>query len=144
MINHLGHSNTTYNMRMSTYEIDDFRNAKPFFYYTQGCFPGDFTANECFIELLVRHTNGAVASIANTSYGLGPEDPAPNTTETPGASQMLHRRFINAIFSEHVVNLGRANQVSKEEFIGLANTQEIRWVMWDANYFGDPSLELKY
>ena len=144
MVNHLGHSNTTYNMRMSSSSISGFRNVNPFFYYTQGCFPGDFTANDCYIEKLLRHTNGAAAAIANTSYGLGPEDPTPSTTTTPGASQMLHRQFINAVFNQRVDSLSRANSDSKEDFIGLANAQEVRWVMWDANFFGDPSLRLQF
>ncbi len=144
MINHLGHSNINFNMRLDNIDVKYFENETPFFYYTQGCLPGDFTSNECFIELLVRFDNGAVAAIANSRYGLAPEDPAPNTTKTPGASQMLHRRFINAVFSENVTNLGRAHQVSKEEFVGLVNAQEMRWVMWVANFFGDPSIEFRY
>ncbi len=144
MINHLGHSNQTYNMRSSSsWGFPSYTNQTPFFFYTQGCFPGDFTYNDSFIEKLVRHTNGAGAAIANSSYGLGPEDPAPETTVTPGASQMLHRRFVHAIVTGGVNSLGRANQVSKEDFVGLSESAEMRWVMWDANYFGDPSLEFE-
>ena len=140
MVHHLGHSNSSYNMRMSSSRIKKFTNPAPFFYYTQGCFPGDFTEDDCFIELLVRHEKSAVAAIANTSFGLGPEDPQPTTTATPGASQMLHRRFVDAVFA-NVDSMGRANQASKEAFIGLASAPEMRWVFWDAHYFGDPSLK---
>ena len=143
MVNHLGHSNTTYNLRMSSdYEAPAWANPEPFFYYTQGCFPGNFTANDSWIERLVRHERGAVAAIANTSYGLGPEDPQPDTTKTPGASQMLHRAFIDAVFSGQHATLGQAHFASKTRFIGLAKSQEIRWVFWDANFFGDPSLPI--
>ena len=121
-----------------------FTNANPFFYYTQGCYPGDFTANDCFIEKMVRHEKAAVASIANTAYGLGPEDPDPDSTATPGASQILHRTFINAIFNEGFTNLGAAHQRSKVFHIGYSSTQEMRWVYWVATYFGDPSLEFQY
>jgi len=141
MVHHLGHSNTEYNMRMYSSKIKKFTNADPFFYYTQGCFPGDFTEDDCFIELLVRAEKGAVAAVANTCYGLGPEDPQPNTTVTPGASQMLHRRFVDASLNAGCESLGRANQASKEAFIGLASAPEMRWVFWDAHYFGDPSLK---
>ena len=140
IVHHLGHSNTDYNMRMYSSRIKKLTNAKPFFYYTQGCFPGDFTENDCFIELLVRSEHAAVAAVANTCYGLGPEDPQPNTTTTPGASQMLHRRFVDCT-EKGCESLARANQASKEAFIGLASAPEIRWVFWDANYFGDPSLK---
>ncbi len=145
MINHLGHSNTTYNMRLdSTFGFPAFTNQKPFFYYTQGCFPGDFTANDSFIEMLVRHQNGAFAAIANTCYGLAPEDPQPDTTVSPGASQMLHRRFIDAIFTQGLTALGKAHVHSKEAFIGLTSAQEVRWVNWDANFFGDPAIALHF
>lgn len=138
-VHHLGHSNQTYNMRMSSSRIKKFTNPRPFFYYTQGCFPGDFTSNDCFVEGLIRHDKGAAAAIANTCYGLGPEDPQPETTKTPGASQMLHRRFVDAALAG-AESIGRANQDSKEAFIGLAASQEVRWVFWDAHVFGDPSL----
>jgi hypothetical protein len=144
MVNHLGHSNQQYNMRMYNSSVRRFANARPFFFYTQGCFPGDFTTNDCFVELLVRHDKGAVAAIANTCYGLGPEDPDPSQTTTPGASQMLHRRFIASALATDTPSLGRANQLSKEAFLGLAAAQEMRWVFWDATYFGDPSLKLSY
>lgn len=145
MVNHLGHSNTSYNMKLySSFGTPNFKNPKPYFYYTQGCFPGDFTANDCFIEKVLRLQYGPVAAIANTNYGLGPEDPDPSSTKTPGASQMLNRQFINAVFTDHLTNLGRAHQNSKEDFIGFAKSQEIRWVFWDANFFGDPSVELNF
>jgi hypothetical protein len=140
VVHHLGHSSTDYNMRMGSSRIKKLTNATPFFFYTQGCFPGDFTANDCFIELLVRHQSAAVAAVANTSFGLGPEDPQPATTTTPGASQMLHRRFVDALCSGAADSMGKANQASKEAFIGLASAPEMRWVFWDAHYFGDPSL----
>lgn len=142
MINHLGHSNTNYNMRV--FSGDEFKNKTPFVYYTQGCYPGDFTEDRCFIEDLVNQKSGAVVAIANTSYGLAPEDPEPSSTKTPGASQMLHRQYINAIFTDHKIQLGRAHQNSKEDFIGMSTAAEIRWVFWVSNYFGDPSLELKF
>ena len=140
-IHHLGHSSTDYNMRMSSRSIKKLTNAEPFFYYTQGCFPGDFTEDACFIEVMMRAEKAAVAAVANTCYGLGPEDPQPTTTTTPGASQMLHRRFVDALESGAADTLARANQASKEAFLGLASAAEIRWVMWDAHYFGDPSLK---
>lgn len=141
VVHHLGHSSTSYNMRLSSSRIRKFTNPDPFFYYTQGCYPGDFTENDCFIELMVRHARAAVAAVANTSFGLGPEDPQPATTTTPGASQMLHRRFVDALCSGAADTLGKANQASKEAFIGLSQAPEMRWVFWDAHYFGDPSLK---
>lgn len=142
MLNHLGHSNTNYNMKL--YSVDGFENTIPFFHYTQGCLPGRFIVNDSFIEELVRLPVGAFASVANTSYGLAPEDPAPETTTTPGGSQMLHRQFINAVFTEHITRLGNAHLNSKMDFVGFTNTQEMRFAYWTSNFFGDPSLEMKF
>ncbi len=144
MVNHLGHSYKYYNMKLnSIFSTPNFKNNFPFFYYTQGCFPGDFTYDDSFIEKLIYHKNGAVAAIANTSYGLAPEDPEPETTKTPGASQMLHRKFIDGIFYANFDSFGFSHKKSKEFFIGLSNFQEMRWAFWVANYFGDPSITLQ-
>lgn len=145
MVNHLGHSNQTYNMKLySNWNTLQFTNERPIFYYTQGCFPGDFTYHDSFIEKMIRHSNAAAGAIANTTYGLAPEDPNPETTKTPGASQMLHRQFIHGIFTKGIREMGRSYAESKQVFLGLTTSQEIRWVFWATNYFGDPSLEAKF
>lgn len=144
MVNHLGHSNTTYNMRLSTsWGTPNFTNPNPFFFYTQGCYPGAFNANESFIEKLLRHENAFAGAIANSVFGLGPEDPDPSRTATPGASHMLHRQFIDALFSEGITALGEAHQDSKNDNMAYTGAQEMRWVFWSTNFFGDPSLPLQ-
>lgn len=143
MVNHLGHSNANSNMRLSSsFGFPKFENTFPFFYYTQGCFAG--TLSGSFVTKLVNYTKGAVAAVGNSTYGLAPEDPQPETTKTPGASHMLHRKFVHAVFTGGVKSLGEANEYSKKEYLGLKMAQEIRWVTFGAHYFGDPSLMLKY
>lgn len=140
MVNHLGHSNQSYNMRLSAFgALPDFQNATPFIYYSQGCLAGQFTSGS-FIDKMVSNANAAVVAVGNSSYGLSPEDPDPSTTKTPGASQMLHRQFINAFFGTGDKTAGKAHQDSKKALNGLKSAQEIRWVDWSATYFGDPSL----
>lgn len=141
MVNHLGHSNENYNMKMNSSSIAQFKNENPFIYYTQGCLAGKFTVGS-FVDKMVSANYAAVAAVGNSSYGLAPEDPAPATTTTPGTSQMLHRKFVDAIFGKGVKPLGRAHQMSKEAFIELKSAQEVRWVNWSTTYFGDPSLEM--
>lgn len=143
MVNHLGHSNNSSNMKLSSSQIPNFKNAKPFVFYTQGCLAGKYTVGS-FVDKMVTATNAAVAAVGNSSYGLAPEDPQPETTATPGASQMLHRQFINGLSSVGIKSLGKAHQASKIAFIGLKDAQEIRWVNWTSHYFGDPSLELNF
>jgi len=40
IINHDGHSNYEYNMKMGTYSVEIFENSKPFFVYSSGCMCG--------------------------------------------------------------------------------------------------------
>lgn len=146
---HLGHCNVNIAMRISWYgKGPNFTNKTPFFLYTQGCFPGKFVASDCWIENLCNlKTTGAVAAIANTTYGLGPEDPAgqfPSCTKTPGAQQMMHRQFVNHMQSQGVKEIAVANQKSKEYFVGMANHHEIRWCFFNATVFGDPSLTFNF
>ncbi len=142
MINHLGHSNETYNMRLSASSITKLTNAIPFFYYTQGCLAASFTAGS-FVDKLVSSPNAAFAAIGNTSYGLAPEDPDPASTKTPGASQMLHRQFIHSLMASPDTTLADAHQKSKTAFVNQKMAQEVRWVTWTATYFGDPSLRIR-
>lgn len=141
MVNHLGHSNNSTNMRLSTSNISSFANVKPFVYYTQGCYAAGFDTGS-FVDRMEAATNAAVVAIGNTVYGLAPEDPQPTLTKTPGASQMLHRVFIHNLMAVPKVSMGEAHAASKEFFIGLKSAEEVRWVTWTATFFGDPSLTL--
>lgn len=143
MINHLGHSNNSTNFRLSTSSIAKMKNAQSFFYYSQGCFAGGFTQGS-FIDKLVTAPYAAFAAVGNSTYGLAPEDPQFDQTKTPGASQMLHRQFVHAIFTKGILEAGIAHQESKRAFINLSSANEIRWVTWGATYFGDPSFKLAF
>lgn len=142
MVNHLGHSNQSYNMRLSSMGgLPAFENETPFFYYTQGCLAGRFVDGS-FVDKMVKHGKAAFAAIANTTYGLAPEDPTPEQTKTPGTSHMLHRQFVQAVLKGDTV--GKANEASKRAFIDLKSAQEIRWVTWSTTLFGDPSLKIVF
>ncbi len=143
MINHLGHSNNSYNFRMSSSSINTMKNVEPFFYYTQGCFAGGFTTGS-FVDKLLTAPNAGFAAVGNSTYGLAPEDPQFDSTKTPGGSQMLHRQFIHALMTKGIHEFGLAHQESKRAFIDLKTAQEIRWVNWGATFFGDPSLKLNF
>ncbi|MBI3293518.1 MAG: hypothetical protein HYZ71_02170 [Deltaproteobacteria bacterium] len=143
MVNHLGHSNESYNMRMSSGSIASMTNEAPFFYYTQGCLAGRFTVGS-FVDKLVSSPKAAFAAVGNSSYGLAPEDPHAESTKTPGASQMLHRQFIQSVIANPGASLAQAHQASKVAFVNDKAIQEVRWVTWVATFFGDPSLGMKF
>ncbi|MBI1860189.1 MAG: hypothetical protein HYR96_04640 [Deltaproteobacteria bacterium] len=124
-------------------DIASMTNEAPFFYYTQGCLAGRFTVGS-FVDKLVSSPKAAFAAVGNSSYGLAPEDPHAESTKTPGASQMLHRQFIQSVIANPGASLAQAHQASKVAFVNDKAIQEVRWVTWVATFFGDPSLGMKF
>jgi hypothetical protein len=134
-INHLGHSSTNYNMRMTNEEVEGLTNTILPFIYSQGCYAGAFDADDCIAEFFtVKTTHAAFAVIMCARYGWG----TPGTTNGP--SQRYHRYFWDAVFGENIMALGKANQDSKEENANRINGACMRWCYYEMNLFGDPSL----
>ncbi len=143
IINHLGHSNVDYNMKMRNDDIDNLTNTHFFFLYSQGCYNGAFDnrgtnvfhyySYDCIAEHMTTTAKGAFAVIANSRYGYG------DSIGTDGASQYYNRQFYDAIFGENIMEIGRANHDSKLDNIGYINKDSMRWIYYDLNLFGDPS-----
>lgn len=137
LINHLGHGNVQYGLKMGVNDIASLTNDKYFFIYSQTCLAGSFdnTGSDCAAEYFTVETeHGAFAVIMNARYGLGSE----NTLVSP--SQVLDESFFTAVFTENLHALGQANHYSKEEHIWHINENGIRWVYYETNLFGDPAL----
>ncbi|MFH0772679.1 MAG: C25 family cysteine peptidase [Candidatus Omnitrophota bacterium] len=80
IINHLGHSSATYNMKLQNKDVDALYNGKYFIVYSQGCYPaafdnrdfdGNYLTSDCIAEHFVTSSAGAVAFIGNSRYGWG-------------------------------------------------------------------------
>ncbi|MCK4416406.1 MAG: hypothetical protein KAU84_04560, partial [Thermoplasmatales archaeon] len=70
IINHLGHSSYTYNMKMYTSDVQSITNDKYCFIYSQGCMAGGFDDGDCIAEYFTVKTNhSAFAVIMNARYG---------------------------------------------------------------------------
>jgi hypothetical protein len=146
IINHLGHANYNYNMKIDIFEVENLTNDKPCFIYSQGCNSGAFdntVHNDCAAEYFtVKTDHGAFAGVWNARYGWG----RPKSTDGP--SQKFDREFFDAIFNEGLRNpkfrcIGVANQDSKEDNIWRINENCMRWCYYELNLFGDPQLSLK-
>ena len=139
LINHLGHSWYDYNMKMTNTDADALTNTRYFFEYTQGCDNGGFDnplGYDCIAEhFTVKTDHGAFAVIANARYGFGASG------STDGANQRFHREFLDAIFGENIIQLGRANQDSKEDNLYRINIKVTRWCYYEINLFGDPTID---
>ncbi len=148
VVNHLGHSNVTYNMRMMNMDADRLKNTHPFLLYTQGCLPGSFDNvacveeggfvynADCIAEHFVMGPHGAFAAVVNSRYGWG-------SFMTDSPSQRFHRQFVDAFFGEGISTIGQAQADSKEDNATLFSDDYIRWVGFESNLLGDPAVVLK-
>jgi hypothetical protein len=139
IINHLGHASYDYNMKLGTYDVDVLNNPsnRTCFIYSQGCMAGGFDNGDCIAEhFTVKTTHAAFAGIWNARYGFF------WSYSTDGDSQRLHRQFWDAVFGEMIPEIGRANHDSKEDNLPIIGRSCIRWVYYETNLFGDPSLKI--
>jgi hypothetical protein len=150
LLNHLGHSDVTYNMKLYTSSINNSVmtnngvNHNFYILYSQGCYSGSFDnrtttgsyTNDCIGEDWAVIGNGAVAYVGNSRYGWG------SGSNTNGASQRLDRQFFDALFAENIHRIGWTNGDSKEDNIGYINNDVVRWVYYEVNVLGDPTLDI--
>jgi len=140
LINHLGHSDVNYSLKMLSSDIYYLTNSNYSLIYTQGCYSGAFDnrgssgtyGSDSISELFVVEEHGAFAMIANSRYGW--YSPA----STDGPSQYLDIEFFDAIFNENIRNVGMALQDSKEDNAGLVSSPYMRWCYYELNLLGDP------
>jgi hypothetical protein len=150
LVNHLGHSNTTYNMRMSNSQatsttITNDGAAQNFsIYFTQGCYAGSFDnrntnagsyTSDSITEKLTALPTAAAAMISHSRYGWGMQG------STNGASQYFHRQYIDAIFGEDIHEVGYTLVDSKIDNIPFITNQPVMyWVTYETNLFGCPAM----
>jgi hypothetical protein len=133
ILDHLGHSSYAYCLRMDNADLGKLKNTQPFFVYSQGCQAGGFDRNDCFAEEITSMKYGAFAAIMNSRYGWS------------GVGNWYNRDFWHGVFTQGIVELGRANVFSKE-FAGPSRLiwgNALRWTYYALNLFGDPQLRLK-
>ncbi len=159
-IDHLGHSNVTYNMQLYSNQVTSTNfnnngvNANYFMVYSQGCYSGSFDNRDsngqyldtdCIGEKFTTISNGAVAYVGNSRYGLG------SPYDTNGAGQVFHRYFHEALFNQNIHSVEMMNAYSKEVSaawilepnINLAPYYgECKWIAYNLNVLGDPALSI--
>jgi hypothetical protein len=137
IINHLGHSSSDYNLRISTGDVDSFTNTVIPFVYSQGCYAGAFDQGDCIAEhWTVKTDHAGFAVIMCARYGWGV------VGSTDGANQRFHRYFWDGVFGKNITSLGWANQYSKERNLKTINGGCMRWCYYEMNLFGDPALQI--
>jgi hypothetical protein len=147
MLNHVGHANETYVMKLNNSDITNSNfsglNGITHNYtivYTHGCLCGAFDYNDCIAEKMVTIDNFAAAFVGNSRFGWF------NEGQTEGPSAHLHREYMDALYSDSLNRIGRAHQESKiatAAFVTAPGQWEpgaIRWCFYDCNVLGDPAL----
>lgn len=139
LVNHLGHSNETYNARLTNSSVAALTNADPYFMYSQGCMAGSFDTHDVAIgEQHVVGAHGAFGVVMNSRYGWY----IPGST--PGASHYYALEFWDAVFNEGIVRLGEANQDSRDDnLFRVGATGVYRWIHFETNLFGDPETPIQ-
>jgi hypothetical protein len=143
-INHLGHCNETIALKNHINSLVQLTNDEYCFIYTQGCHAGCFDGVDCWAEhVTAKNDHGAFAVAMNARYGFGSSRTSLQTTDSP--SQRFAREFWDAIFDpvENKRELGRANQDSKEDNLYRIDEPAMRWVYYEMNVFGDPTVPLR-
>lgn len=150
IINHLGHSNVTYGLRMYNSDVetrftnDGVTNTYNII-YTQGCYSASFDnrtsggsyTDDCIGEHFCLVPNAAVAFVGNTRYGWGAHE------STRGASQYYDRQFFDAIFGESITFVGAADVDSRVDNIPFIDaTSPGRWVYYELVVLGDPAMDI--
>ncbi len=135
IVNHLGHANDTYDMKLYESDVDNITNNNPFFIYSQGCYPGNFTANDvCFAEKFTVGTSHAgFAVIMNSRYGWYARN------SVYGTSNVFDREFMKAVFEEFHRNIGEALNESRNALANFVTMDgSYRWVFYELTLFGCP------
>jgi hypothetical protein len=147
MLNHTGHANQTFVMKMYNADITNANfaglNGTTHNYTivnTHGCDCGAFDASDCIAEKMVTIDNFAVAFIGNSRYGWFNE----GTNEGPSAH--LHREYMDALYSDSLNRIGRAHTESKIATApwvtapGQWEPGALRWCFYDCTVLGDPAM----
>ena len=149
IVNHLGHCNTTYGLRMVNSDVasltsDGVSNTYNII-YTQGCYAAAFDnrtssgsyGDDCIAEYFTFSEYGVVAFVGNTRYGWGAH------LSTRGASQYYDRQFFDAVFGENLTLIGLADVDSRVDNIPFINaTSAGRWVYYELVVLGDPAMDI--
>ncbi|MCF7911306.1 MAG: T9SS type A sorting domain-containing protein [Candidatus Cloacimonetes bacterium] len=151
LVNHLGHSNPTYNMKVNNSDLveENFTNngitRGLAIGYSQGCYNGSFDnyhfngyyTEDCFAEKMTGGISGGeVACIANSRSGYY------SYGNTDGASQYYDRMFFDGLFGEDITKIGEINSFSHEADVSQLEIFVLREIFYETNLFGDPSLDI--
>ncbi len=143
LTNHLGHANPGFTMGIYRSDVDGLTNTSPFFSYSQGCDAGAFDQgfsgnSEAISEHFLTAEHGGFGVVMNSRYGWY------NSGSTNGPSQYFAHEFFDALFTEQLGTTGEANDDSRHDNVGHAQSSEyLRWCFLETNLHGDPAVAVQ-
>ncbi|MEY4631336.1 MAG: hypothetical protein RIQ81_1456 [Pseudomonadota bacterium] len=136
VLNHLGHANSDYALRMNASRIPDFKS-RPAFFYSQGCYPNNPDVDNWTIQATRFPDFGPAAMISNTRYGW--YQPGRGGE---GSSAVLHRAFWSQRFKGGIKAIGQMNHFAKAEVLSVDRSSLMVYTALESNLIGDPELDL--
>jgi len=136
---HLGHSNTTYNMKMENPDVvlltADGVTHTYCFISSQGCIANNFDnhSTDSISEVFFYHEYGAAAYLGNTRYGWY------SPGSTAGPSQHFDRQFVDALYNESIHTVGWMNVDSKADCVWMLDDYML-WCHYELCLLGDPAM----
>jgi hypothetical protein len=139
LLDHLGHGAENYAMKMYSTDITSYlTNADLCFVYSQTCLAGHFDGTDCWAEYMtIKTDHGGFGVVMNARYGWG------QYNSTDGPSQRFNREYWDAVYGEGIMEMGRANQDSKEDNLYRISDECGRWCYYELNLFGDPTVQFR-
>ncbi len=136
LLDHLGHGAPSYAMKLNSSDIlSTLDNTDLCFVYSQTCDAGHFDGTDCWAEYMnIKTDHGGFGVVMNARSGWGQYD------STDGPSQRFNREYWDAVYGESIMEMGRANQDSKEDNLYRINDSCGRWCYYELNLFGDPTV----
>ncbi len=132
-LNHIGHSDFNWNMKIGSAHVEELQNERPAFVYSQGCWAGAFDRDSIAAAFLGRTPHGLFGGVFNSREGWG------RVNSTDGPSQRYNRWFWHAYFGDWTPVTGVMNQQAHERNAARINEPAMRWVYYTSNLLGDPA-----
>ncbi len=136
VVNHLGHANSDYALRMNASRIPDFKS-RPAFFYSQGCYPNNPDIDNWTVQAVRLPEFGPAAMISNTRYGW--YEPG---RDGEGTSAILHRAFWSKRFKDKIKTIGFMNHGAKATALSVDRSTVMVYTALESNLIGDPELDL--
>ena len=136
VMNHLGHANSDYALRMNSSQIPDFKS-RPAFFYSQGCYPNNPDIDNWTVQAVRLPEFGPAAMISNTRYGW--YEPG---RDGEGSSAMLHRAFWSMRYKDKIHTIGFMNHMAKAAVLSVDHSNVMVYTALESNLIGDPELDL--